>query len=74
MTEVELIARAQEGDKEAYIELIRIHQQTVEKFAFQCGVHTNDLADVSQEVFVKLYRFYTNLNRIDLPRGSIKSH
>lgn len=57
MTEVELIARAQQGDKDAYIELIRIHQQTVEKFAFQCGVHTNDLADVSQEVFVKLYRF-----------------
>ena len=57
MTEVELIARAQQGDKEAYIELIRNHQRTVEKFAFQCGVHTNDLADVSQEVFVKLYRF-----------------
>lgn len=57
MEEAELIARAQQGDKEAYIDLIRIHQQTVEKFAFQCGVHSNDLADVSQEVFVKLYRF-----------------
>ena len=57
MTETELIERAQQGDKGAYIELIRIHQQTVEKFAFQCGVHRNDLADVSQEVFVKLYRF-----------------
>jgi len=57
VTETELIERAQQGDKEAYIELIRIHQRTVEKFAFQCGVHSNDLADVSQEVFVKLYRF-----------------
>jgi RNA polymerase sigma-70 factor (ECF subfamily) len=57
LEEAELIARAQQGDKEAYIELIQIHQQTVEKFAFQCGVHSNDLADVSQEVFVKLYRF-----------------
>ncbi|QDZ98013.1 sigma-70 family RNA polymerase sigma factor [Lysinibacillus fusiformis] len=57
MEEAELIARAQQGDKEAYIELIQIHQQTVEKFAFQCGVHSNDLADISQEVFVKLYRF-----------------
>ncbi|MGE7673336.1 RNA polymerase sigma factor [Lysinibacillus sp. NPDC094403] len=57
MTEIELIERAQQGDKDAYIELIRIHQRTVEKFAFQCGVHSNDLADVSQEVFVKLYRF-----------------
>lgn len=57
VTETELIERAQQGDKEAYIELIRIYQITVEKFAFQCGVHSNDLADVSQEVFVKLYRF-----------------
>lgn len=57
VTETELIERAQRGDKDAYIELIRIHQRTVEKFAFQCGVHSNDLADVSQEVFVKLYRF-----------------
>ncbi|MGE7094059.1 RNA polymerase sigma factor [Lysinibacillus sp. NPDC048646] len=57
MTESELIEQAQQGDKEAYIELIRIHQRTVEKFAFQCGVHSSDLADVSQEVFVKLYRF-----------------
>ncbi|KUF30160.1 sigma-70 family RNA polymerase sigma factor [Lysinibacillus fusiformis] len=57
MMESDLIARAQQGDKEAYTELIRIHQRTVEKFAFQCGVHRNDLADVSQEVFVKLYRF-----------------
>lgn len=57
VTETELIERAQRGDKDAYIELIRIHQRTVEQFAFQCGVHSNDLADVSQEVFVKLYRF-----------------
>ncbi|MEF7497071.1 sigma-70 family RNA polymerase sigma factor [Lysinibacillus sphaericus] len=57
MGEADLIARAQQGDKDAYIDLIRIHQQTVERFAFQCGVHSNDLADVSQEVFVKLYRF-----------------
>ncbi|KOS71796.1 RNA polymerase sigma factor [Lysinibacillus contaminans] len=57
MTEHKLIERAQQGDKEAYIELIRYHQQTVEKFAYQCGVHTSDVADVAQEVFVKLYRF-----------------
>ncbi|MEK5233006.1 sigma-70 family RNA polymerase sigma factor [Lysinibacillus sp. FSL K6-0232] len=57
MIEAELILKAQQGEKEAYIELIQIHQRTVEKFAFQCGVHSNDLADVSQEVFVKLYRF-----------------
>ena len=57
VTEYELIERAQQGDKEAYIGLIRLHQRTVEKFAYQCGVHTSDVADVAQEVFVKLYRF-----------------
>lgn len=57
MTENELIERAQQGDKDAYTELIRMRQRTVEKFAYQCGVQASDLADVSQEVFVKLYRF-----------------
>ena len=57
MTESELIERAQQGDKEAYIELIHLHQRTVEKFAYQCGVHTSDVADIAQEVFVKLYVF-----------------
>ncbi len=57
MQEGELIVRAQSGDKDAYEELIRIHQRTVEKFAFQCGVHIQDIPDVKQEVFIKLYRF-----------------
>ena len=57
MEESELIARAQAGDKEAYSELIRMHQRTVEKFAFQCGVQIQDIPDVKQEVFIKLYRF-----------------
>lgn len=53
----EMIERAQKGDKKAYGELIQIHHRTVEKFAYQCGVKANDLPDVTQEVFVKLYRF-----------------
>ena len=57
VTKYEVMERAQQGDKEAYKELIRSQQQTVEKFAYQCGVHTNHLADVAQAVFVKLYRF-----------------
>ena len=57
MEESELITRAQEGDKDAYSELIRMHQRTVEKFAFQCGVQIQDIPDVKQEVFIKLYRF-----------------
>ena len=55
MTEDELMERAQQGDKEAYKELIRSHQQAAETFAYQCGVHTSDLTYVAQAVFVKLY-------------------
>jgi len=63
MVELELIERAQQGDKAAYTELIHIHQRTVEKFAFQCGVRVNDIPDVTQEVFVKLYRFLHQFQR-----------
>lgn len=63
MVELELIERAQQGDKAAYAELIHIHYRTVEKFAFQCGVRVNDIPDVAQEVFVKLYRFLHQFQR-----------
>ena len=63
MLELELIERAQQGDKAAYTELIHIHHRTVEKFAFQCGVQVNDIPDVTQEVFVKLYRFLHQFQR-----------
>ncbi|MET0960876.1 MAG: sigma-70 family RNA polymerase sigma factor [Psychrobacillus psychrotolerans] len=63
MTEFELIERAQTGDKAAYTELIHIHHRTVEKFAFQCGVRLHDIPDVTQEVFVKLYRFLHQFKR-----------
>ncbi|MEK3980796.1 sigma-70 family RNA polymerase sigma factor [Psychrobacillus sp. FSL K6-2836] len=63
MLELELIERAQQGDKAAYTELIHIHHRTVEKFAFQCGVRVHDIPDVTQEVFVKLYRFLHQFQR-----------
>ncbi|MFJ7827473.1 RNA polymerase sigma factor [Psychrobacillus sp. NPDC096623] len=63
MVELELIERAQQGDKAAYTELIHIHHRTVERFAFQCGVRVNDIPDVTQEVFVKLYRFLHQFQR-----------
>lgn len=63
MSEYQLIERAQQGDKAAYTELIRKHHRTVEKFAFQCGVKVQDIPDVTQEVFVKLYRFLHQFKR-----------
>ena len=63
MGELELIERAQQGDKMAYSDLMDLHHRTVEKFAFQCGVKANDIQDVTQEVFIKLYRFLHQFQR-----------
>ncbi|WP_042475985.1 RNA polymerase sigma factor [Bacillus ndiopicus] len=58
-----LLKRAANGDKEAYAELVRLHYKTVEKFSFQCGVHSNDIQDITQEVFIKLYRFIEHFDK-----------
>ena len=63
MDQLELIDRAQKGDKVAYGELMNLHHRTVEKFAFQCGVKADDVQDVTQEVFIKLYRFLHQFKR-----------
>ena len=63
MSEIELIERAQRGDKEAYAELVYLHHRTVEKFAFQCGVRVDDIPEITQEVFVKIFRFLDQFNR-----------
>lgn len=63
MGELELIERAQAGDTSAYGELMNLHHRTVEKFAFQCGVKADDIQDVTQEVFIKLYRFIHQFHR-----------
>lgn len=63
MEQLELIDRAQKGDKVAYGELMNLHHRTVEKFAFQCGVKADDVQDVTQEVFIKLYRFLHQFQR-----------
>jgi len=57
MGEIDLVQRARDGDLAAYGELMVLHHRTVEKFAFQCGVRVDDIPDVTQEVFIKLYRF-----------------
>lgn len=51
----ELVRRAQAGDKEAFEELIRRHQNRV--FAVASGIlrRREDVEDISQQVFVKAY-------------------
>ena len=63
MEEAELITRAQSGEKEAFAQLMHMHFRTVEKFAYQCGVRLDDIPDVTQEVFIKLYRFLPQFNQ-----------
>ena len=63
MEEVDLITRAQNGEREAFAQLMQMHFRTVEKFAYQCGVRLDDIPDVTQEVFIKLYRFLPQFNQ-----------
>lgn len=63
MDENELIKKAQNGDKDAYGDLMNLHYRTVEKFAYQCGVRLDDVSDVTQEVFIKLHRFLHQFNQ-----------
>lgn len=48
--------RAQSGNKEAFCELVSTYYQTVQRFAFQIGVTSEEVEDVTQEVFLKVYR------------------
>lgn len=63
MDEKDLISRAQNGDRAAFARLMEMHYRTVEKFAYQCGVRIDDIPDVTQEVFIKLYRFLPQFNQ-----------
>lgn len=63
MEEADLIIRAQNGEREAFAQLMNMHHRTVEKFAYQCGVRLDDIPDVTQEVFIKLYRFLSQFNQ-----------
>lgn len=53
----DLIELAKNGDHQAFHELIERHILSVERFAFQIGVSANDVEDVTQEVFIRVYRF-----------------
>ncbi|WP_088102247.1 RNA polymerase sigma factor [Halalkalibacter urbisdiaboli] len=61
--EEKLILRAKQGDDAAFGQLIENHIKTVEKFAFQLGVNQASVEDVTQEVFIKVYRFLDKHDR-----------
>jgi RNA polymerase sigma-70 factor (ECF subfamily) len=50
-----LVARAKQGDRPAYEELVRMHQDIAFRVALVAGVEVNDAEDAVQEAFVKAY-------------------
>lgn len=63
MMEEHVIKCAKRGDDDAFRQIIELHIHTVERFAFQLGVHHAYVDDIAQEVFIKVYRFLHKYNR-----------
>ncbi len=60
--EKELIKKAQEGDLQAFEELILTHEKIVYNVALRMMNHSEDAKDISQEVFLKAYRNIKNFD------------
>ncbi len=52
----ELVQRAQNGDEQAFEELVLIHQRKVYNLALRITGNCEDAKDVSQEAFIRAYR------------------
>ncbi|WP_409302448.1 RNA polymerase sigma factor [Peribacillus sp. SCS-155] len=57
MNEEELIKSAQTGDMQAFSQLVKQYSPVVERFAIQMGNRVDDIDDITQEVFIRVYRF-----------------
>lgn len=74
LNDVELIKRCQQGDQEAFRELVNRYQEKVIWIAYQMIGNYEESRDISQEAFIRVYRsihsfnlmsnFYTWLYRI----------
>ena len=51
----ELVSRCQKGDSLAFEELVRKYQQTVLNLAYHYLGYQNDIEDVAQKIFTKIY-------------------
>ncbi len=60
--ESEIVRRAQEGDREAFRELVDRYQRKVYSICYGMLKNRDDSLDVSQEVFVKVYRYIGKFN------------
>ncbi|MCK4436360.1 sigma-70 family RNA polymerase sigma factor [bacterium] len=51
-----LVARSQEGDAEAFGELVSLYQKRIYDLAYQMVHNHADAEDIAQEVFIRLYK------------------
>jgi RNA polymerase sigma-70 factor, ECF subfamily len=56
MTEATLIEQAKRGDRRAFRELVLLHRKSVFAVAFDLTGSAEEAEDLSQEVFLKMYR------------------
>ena len=59
----QLIIRSQDGDQEAFRELVEMYRSRVASIAYGLVGNYEDARDISQEVFIKVYR---SLGRFDV--------
>lgn len=57
MNEDDLIKKAKQGNMNAFQQLVEMHYPVVEKFAYQLGNRQDEIEDITQEVFIRVYRF-----------------
>jgi RNA polymerase sigma-70 factor (ECF subfamily) len=56
MDDADLVARAAEGDRAAFVTLVERHRALVYRVAFQYAGNHHDADDIAQEVFIKVHR------------------
>ncbi|MGX1192338.1 RNA polymerase sigma factor [Metabacillus sp. SLBN-84] len=63
MNDDELVRRAKKGNMSAFRELVEKYTPTVERFAYQLGNRRDDIDDITQEVFIRVYRFLDQFSK-----------
>ena len=63
--ESELARRAAGGDRAAFAEIVRTHQQAVYNVAYRLLDNSHDAEDAVQDAFIRAYQFF---DKFDLDR------
>ncbi|NGZ74706.1 sigma-70 family RNA polymerase sigma factor [Saccharibacillus alkalitolerans] len=61
MTDEELVLRARDGDRDAFVELMRRHEEALHNMAWSMLRKEEDVADAMQETVFKAYRSVASL-------------